>query len=39
MGLYTIPCRVCGKLFQWFSGSMDQRCPTCRAAEPPKQMP
>jgi hypothetical protein len=30
MGLFAIPCRTCGTIFNWFSGSFDQRCNTCR---------
>lgn len=30
MGLYVIECPTCKKIFQWFSGSMDQRCPECK---------
>jgi phage FluMu protein Com len=39
MGLYTIPCPQCGKLFLWFSGCLDQRCPDCKANEPEKKHP
>jgi hypothetical protein len=36
MGLYSVPCRACGKMFMWFSGNLDQRCSDCiKAAEPP----
>ena len=30
MGLYSIPCRQCEKMFLWFSGSLDQRCADCK---------
>jgi hypothetical protein len=30
MGMYTIPCPVCGDGFYWFCGNQDQRCPRCR---------
>jgi len=39
MGLYWIPCRACQKVFYWFSGNMDQRCPECKAKDLPKQDP
>lgn len=29
MGLYTIPCRQCGTMFLWFSGSPIQLCQKC----------
>jgi uncharacterized Zn finger protein (UPF0148 family) len=30
MGLYTIGCPTCGAAHYWFSGNLDQRCPTCQ---------
>ena len=30
MGLYTINCSQCSTAFQWFSGSLDQRCEDCK---------
>jgi predicted nucleic acid-binding Zn-ribbon protein len=30
MGLYIVSCSTCGDPFQWFSGSIDQRCPNCK---------
>ncbi len=29
MGLYPIDCSECGEPFQWFSGTLDQRCSKC----------
>ena len=34
MGLYTIPCPVCGMAHTWFSGNLDQRCGDCRELFP-----
>lgn len=31
MGLYSINCPSCSKAHVWFSGSMDQRCESCKA--------
>lgn len=39
MGMYHIICPVCTDKHYWFSGSSDQRCFKCLAAEPPKMMP
>ena len=30
MGLYTINCPECKKLYSWFSGDVDQRCDECK---------
>lgn len=30
MGLYPIDCPACGKPHIWFSGTLDQRCDSCR---------
>lgn len=30
MGIYVIDCRICNEPFSWFSGSMDQRCDSCK---------
>lgn len=29
MGMYVIPCPVCGTHHYWFSGNLDQRCRNC----------
>lgn len=29
MGLYPIPCKICKKVFMWFSGNPIQLCGEC----------
>ena len=38
MGTFPINCPECGRLFIWFSGTMDQRCDKCRQPALPKAM-
>ena len=33
MGLYSINCPICGQIYNWFSGNIDQRCYECRAQD------
>ena len=35
MGMFLIKCPTCGVEHYWFSGNLDQRCPACRAKDPP----
>jgi len=30
MGIFWINCIECKKLFQWWSGNLDQRCEECK---------
>jgi hypothetical protein len=39
MGMYVIKCPTCGAEHYWFSGNLDQRCPACKANDPPYTPP
>jgi tRNA(Ile2) C34 agmatinyltransferase TiaS len=30
MGVFLVPCPVCGNGHMWFSGNLDQRCVDCK---------